>query len=124
LRPAKRSDHIEASTQKDFAMRRLLIGLVIFAGFWLYNGGFDQLTGATSSANGDPVQEFNDDDAQMNTAMDIARSTLPAFLANQTDDSGAAVGNTSVKVAFDVGGHTAAALNAMLSPDPVPPSWN
>lgn len=83
-------------------MKRFLIGLVILAGLWLYNGGYADLTGGASAGGGDPVQEFASGDAKMNAAMDQARATLPAFLANETDANGNAAPNTSVKVAFDI----------------------
>ncbi|MCF2870181.1 DUF2314 domain-containing protein [Octadecabacter sp. G9-8] len=176
-------------------MKKLMIGVVILAGLWFYNNGTDPVS--SDAANGDPVEAFASDDAQMNAAMDAALTTLPAFLENQTDDAGNAIGQTSVKVAFEIGtdafeiiwvsgfnwdggvnmagflanqpnymgdlnagdrvefttdmvrdwsltepdgtmwgnyttrvivpqldADTAAALNAMLSPDPVPSDWN
>lgn len=63
-------------------MKRFLIGLVILAGLWLYNGGYADLTVGTSAGGGDPVQEFASGDAEMNAAVDQARATLPLFLTN------------------------------------------
>ena len=85
-------------------MRRIILGLIILAGFWLYNGGYDQLTG--DGANGDPVISFENGDTEMDAAMGAARATLPRFLDNVTDANGNSVGNVSVKVAFDVGNDT------------------
>jgi len=84
-------------------MQRIIIGLVLLAGFWLYNGGFDQLTGGSGPGGGDAVVDFANGDPDMAAAMMAARETLPLFLDKITDSAGNGVGNSSVKVAFDIG---------------------
>lgn len=92
-------------------MRRLIIGAIIFGGFWIYNNGYlDPILGsvapsfASGGGGGDAVVGFADGDAKMGAAMATAQDTLPRFLANQIDANGNGVGNTSVKVAFDADG--------------------
>lgn len=58
-------------------------------------------------AEGDPITDFAESDAEMNAAMAEAQRTLPQFLAVAVDDEGYSVGRALVKVAFDVEGYGA-----------------
>lgn len=83
-------------------MRRLIGGLVIVAGFWLYNGGWAEITGTQGGESGDPTIGFATQDPEMSAAISEARTSLPLFLSKLTDSSGNSLGNVSLKVAFEI----------------------
>ena len=84
-------------------MQRIVLGLIVLVGLWLYSGGDDQLTDRGGPNGGDRVIDFAPGDPDMSAAITAARESMPLFLDKNTDSAGNAMGNTSVKVAFDIG---------------------
>ena len=81
-------------------MRRYILGFAALMAAWVY---FSDTPPDPVEPTGDQMVELSISDVNMNMAMARAKQSFQTFLDNTTDEDGTNIGNTAVKVAFDVG---------------------